>query len=150
MDKAVKLAIIVGALLGGFGVFYHYVVFLPETQREKSTAAEREKQETERRELQRRMAYDTCLGAARRNYDANWAAACKDVAVSRAVELKSCLSDKLVTTNPYLGAEHCKRTYGNADPSPECTLPRSRAQSINATHKQEQDRCATEARLGLQ
>lgn len=150
MDKVVKLAIIIGAFLAGVGVFYHYVIFLPEAQREESSAADRQKREIELRELQRRNAYGACLGEARRNYEAQWAASCKEVAVTRAGELKSCLSNKSVVTNPYMGADFCKRSYGDADPSPQCSLPQSRAQFINDTYKQEQDRCATEARLGLQ
>ena len=143
MDRAVKLAIILGALLAGFGVFYHYVVFLPGAQRERATAAERERQEkataaegerqvTERRDLQRRIAYESCLVAARRNYDADWATACESVAATREEQLKNCLSDKSIISNRYLGPEHCHSTYGGADPSPECTLPKTRAESIDA------------------
>jgi len=33
VDKAVKLAIIVGILLAGSGIFYHYVIYLPDLER---------------------------------------------------------------------------------------------------------------------
>lgn len=138
MDKALKIAVIIGALFAGFGVFYHFVIFLPGVEREKAIAAEA-----------RRVAYDRCIDWAQRDYDADWAAACKTLAATRAKELKDCLSDKTVTTNPYLGPGYCKRMYADAESSPECTLPRAQADSINAAHKQQQQRCATEARLGL-
>jgi len=35
MDKAVKLAIIVGILLAGSGIFYHYVIYLPDLEQRK-------------------------------------------------------------------------------------------------------------------
>lgn len=150
MDKFVKLAIVVGALLAGFGIFYHYVIFLPGIEHDKAAAATRQKQDTEAREAQRQVIYEGCISAARRNYDANWAAACTSVAQSRAAEFRNCLSDRLVMTNQFMGAEYCKRTYGETDASPECTLPKARADSINATQKQAQEKCVTEARLGLQ
>jgi len=40
MDKAVKIAIILGILLASFGVFYHYVIYLPDLEQRK---AERER-----------------------------------------------------------------------------------------------------------
>lgn len=139
MDKLLKMAVVVGALLAGIGVFYHYVIFLPGIEREKATQADR-----------RQQAYGRCIEQAESIYDASWAAACKNVAQSDAMELKNCLSDKMVMTNPYMGAAYCKRTYGATDPSSECTLPKARAESINAAHKQAQQRCATEARLGVE
>jgi hypothetical protein len=72
------------------------------------------------------------------------------VARSQATEFKNCLSDRLVMTNQFMGAEYCKRRYGERDGSPECTLPGTRADSINAAHKREQEKCVTEVRLGLQ
>ena len=44
MDKAVKIAIILGILLASFGVFYHYVIYLPDLELRK---AERERAEIE-------------------------------------------------------------------------------------------------------
>lgn len=40
VDKLMKLAIIAGFLLGGFGVFYHYLIFLPDLERQRATAEE--------------------------------------------------------------------------------------------------------------
>ena len=44
MDKAVKIAIVLGILLASFGVFYHYVVYLPDLEQRK---AEKERAENE-------------------------------------------------------------------------------------------------------
>ncbi len=138
MDKITKLAVITGALLAGIGVFYHYVIFLPGVERDKADKARH-----------RQDAYGQCMEQADISYSTGWATACKNVAESTAMELKNCLSNKVIMTNPYMGASYCNRTFGVADPSPECTLPESRANSLNATYKEEQQRCATEARLGL-
>jgi hypothetical protein len=139
MDKLTRMAVIAGVLLAGIGVFYHYVIFLPGVEHDKAAQA-----------VRRQAAYSRCMEQADSIYNADWATACKDVAESAAVELRNCLSDKLIMTNPYMGASYCKRTFAGADPSPECTLPKSRAQSLNAAHKEAQQRCATEARLGVE
>jgi len=68
MDKAVKFAIIVGILLAGFGVFYHYVIYLPnleqrrvEREREEKEAAKRA--EAERVEAAKRAAVERAQAA---------------------------------------------------------------------------------------
>ena len=53
MDKAVKLAIIVGILLAGFGVFYHYVIYLPSLEQRKVESEREEKEAAKRAEVER-------------------------------------------------------------------------------------------------
>jgi hypothetical protein len=49
VDKLLKIAVIVGALLAGFGVFYRYVIFLPDLEQQRVAKEEREKLEAARR-----------------------------------------------------------------------------------------------------
>lgn len=133
MEKLLKIAVMIGLLLAGGGVFYHYVVFLPAVEQQKAAKAEEEKAEAARQEEARQQQYETCTASARENYESNWAAACKHVAATRADELRSCLADKLVMTNPYMGASYCKSEYGKSDASADCSLPKGRAESINKT-----------------
>ena len=171
MDKLVKFAVILGALLAGGGVFYHYVIYLPaiqqqEAQREAQRAGE-QKQETaaqeilrqnqmaERAEQNKREAalrqvqYEICKANALKNYDANWAAACVSFARSQEMSLRNCLSDRTIISNPYMGENYCRGTFRNTDSSPTCTLPKVQADSINQAFDGEQQRCLQEARLGL-
>ena len=90
------------------------------------------------------------MADAKSQYDSDWANACQSVAEINAESLKDCLHDPSVMSNQYMGAAYCKRTYGNSDPSPECTLPRKRSETVNEYHKQAQARCAAEARLGVE
>ena len=187
MDKAFKFAIIVGILLAGFGVFYHYVIFLPDVEQrrverereekeaakhaeieaakraeverfeaairgdeERAEAARRaqvEKLEAARRKLERQSAYYDCLGGARKNYEANWAAACKSQAKARSASLKSCLEDPNIVGNQFMGARYCHSTYGDVDPSPTCTLQGGRGDDINKLHDKEKQQCLAEAKL---
>lgn len=114
MDKFVKFAAVIGLLLAGFGVFYHYVIFLPDIEREKAEIAEREKlekvdlaerlkQEAERQRAVRQWRYDSCIKQARANYDANWAVSCESAAISAKADFKHCLADKQVMSNQFMG-----------------------------------------------
>jgi hypothetical protein len=64
VDKLLKIAVIVGVLLAGIGVFYHYVIFLPDLERQRAAREELEKleaarrAETERIEAARRAALE--------------------------------------------------------------------------------------------
>ena len=55
MNKFLQFAIALCVLLAGGGVFYHYIVFLPEA----------------------RAKYEECLRSARLNYERDWAGACE-------------------------------------------------------------------------
>lgn len=150
MDKMIKLAVLIGALLAGGGIFYHYVIFLPEVERRKEEQvalekdrkerqAEQERQYAETQRELRKQTYDLCLAAARQKYDADWAAACD---TDRGRKLLLCLSN--VSINDRLG---CERAF--AVTNPNCTLPIKLADSIGKTYSEDQKKCLAEARLGL-
>ncbi|OUL71612.1 hypothetical protein [Paraburkholderia hospita] len=160
MDRFIKVAVAVAALLAGGGVFYYYVIFLPGIERQKlemaeqekkdaATKAQQEKQEAAQKEVQKKQLYEACKLDAATNYQADWAAACKDVAAIQAQLLQNCLSDKLTAGNPYLGESYCKRTFSGADPTPNCSLPAKRAEAINKTFHDAQEKCLNEAQLGM-
>lgn len=149
MEKLVKVAVVLGALLAGVGVFYHYVIFLPGVERQKAERAEVEKRDAANREASRQIFYEACKKDASINYSANWAAACEEVARTRTMQLRNCLSDRMIVTNPYMGENYCKATFGDIDPSPNCSLPKGRAESIDQSFKDAQQRCLAEARGGL-
>lgn len=141
-NRLLRLALAVGVLLAGAGVFYHYVVYLPHVDEQKRADARA-------RDEARTEGYSRCMQAAREQYDSDWADTCKSVAQSNAIELKNCLRDRLVMSNQFMGAEYCKRKYGEADASPNCTLPGKRADAVNDYYKAAKATCAAEARLGV-
>lgn len=149
MDKALRLAIAVAVLLAGTGVFYYYVIFLPGVQQQAVQAAEKAKQDEAAKEAARKSHYDSCLAGARANYEANWAAACQSVASIRQRQYQNCLSDKFVMSNPYMGESYCKQSFSDADASPNCSLPSARADDINKTYGNEQQKCMSEVQLGM-
>ena len=63
--------------------------------------------------------------------------------------LRNCLSDRAIISNPYMGENYCKSTFGNIDPSPNCSLPKGRAESIGQANKDAQQRCLAEAKSGM-
>jgi hypothetical protein len=49
VDKILKIAIIIGVLLASFGVFYHYVIYLPDLEQKRVAREQAEKEEAARR-----------------------------------------------------------------------------------------------------
>ena len=169
MDKLVKISIIVACLLAGFGIFFHYVIYLPRLEQERAdrerfekaeaarldiierqealARAEEDKREAKHRDLQRQIKYYDCLERAAKSYDSNWTNECKAQAKARAISLKNCLADPNRGGNQYLGARYCHSTYGGADPGPTCSLPSSIATNINKNHDKAKQQCLAEAKL---
>jgi len=125
LDKTLRLALIAGALMAGFGVFYHFVIFLPGKDRE------------------RQQSYAKCADHVREQYDKDWAAGCKALEESRAEQLKLCRK----IGSPSGG--RCESFVGEVDQSPECRLPQAIADPIERRQKQSLDQCAAAANLGI-
>jgi hypothetical protein len=149
VDKFVKIAVIVAALMAGFGIFYHYVIHLPSIERDKIAAVEKEKTEAEATEAARKVQYESCKRTASQLYNIDWARACVSVANAKKADLQNCLTNRSIVTNPYMGEHYCRENFGGADPSEDCTLPKSRAESINKTLSDAEQQCLLEARGGL-
>ena len=149
MDKLMRIAVMFGALLAGSGVFYHYVVFLPGLERTKQEQAATEKREAAEQANAKQVVYESCKQLARATYESNWATACESVANERTASMRNCLVDPAIMKNEFLGKEYCKRTYGDVDPSPSCTLPGVRATAINGYRRTAEDKCLAEAKTGL-
>lgn len=121
MDRTLRWGLIVGVLLAGFGVFYHFVIYLPGQDRE------------------RQQAYANCMSTVAKNYDAEWAESCQNIA-SRAPKLCRELG---------MSESQCENLVGGADPSPNCSLPKVAAEPIEQRRKEQADTCAKAASLGL-
>ena len=162
MDKFFRIAIITGVLLAGIGLFYHYLIYLPEIERERYTALEKKKAESRQEEESRRPSYIACLGKVRESYEGSWAQSCQN-------ELKKCL-DRGVKGEA--GIAVCRNLWGSSecqgdrhswttddwnrcgskklDASPRCLLLTEDSDPINAAYEQNKKRCATEAQPRLQ
>jgi hypothetical protein len=149
VDKAIKYAVVAALLMVGFSVFYHYVIHLPSVERDKLAAEDRERAQAQSAAAAQRVKYITCKRSASESYNSDWTRACTSVAASKRQKLQSCLTDRAVMTNQYMGEHFCRESYGSIDPSPDCVLPRSRAENINATLDAAEQKCLLEARGGL-
>lgn len=121
MSKLLSASLAVAVLLAGFGVFYHYVVFLPAVQERKEEQArvDAEKQETEKLKQEAAQAarasdYYRCMNAVAGDYDSNWK--------------RNCLA---------------------RDRPEDCSLPRVLADNLGQSLKNAQARCLAEAKSGL-
>jgi len=137
MDKHLKITVMLVSLMVGFSVFYYFVIYLPGLENKK-----------EARKAQAKLKYERCISSAQMNYDANWAAACESTASANQENLRVCLSTFSTGSDALMYQNICRQRF-LTDPSPNCTLPKGRAESIDQTHKEEQDKCLTEARSEL-
>ena len=133
--------IVIGALLAGGGVFYHYVIFLPGLEQTKNEQLLLEKYSAAEAAKGRQLLYEQCITSANRSYEVNWANACESVANQTAIKLKNCLIDPAVMQNQFMGATYCKSTFAATDPSENCTLPGGRAEIVNGYHTEQKAKC---------
>lgn len=127
-DKFLKIAVGLGVLAAGFGVGYHYAIYIPQHESERIAAEERrerekiaanEKREREKiaatekaekdKQISAKSEFDICKANAWADYKANWAAACK--------------------------------INGANNQSPECSLPTWLADKKNSDHQDDENIC---------
>jgi hypothetical protein len=143
MDKWVRLSIIAGVLMAGFGVFYHFVVFLPALEREKLEASRILAEQNRERESSRTAAYNECMYTAKKNQLDYWSKQCAELAKDTTQKLKSC-------RKMYNGdSNYCDQLHGKPDASPSCGLPKSYADFATAYLREEEEKCLEVAKLGL-
>lgn len=160
MDNLLRNALVASALMAGGGVFYHFVVYLPEVERVKAESAaeerrakqeevtakraqlEQDKRDAELRESARQATYAACNQEASQNYAANWASACKTALNNRQASYDRCMGSTL-------GEAFCKSNYPVAAYSENCALPNSQAETVNRYNREAQEKCLSEAKTGL-
>jgi predicted glutamine amidotransferase len=161
MDKHLRITIIVAILMVSLSASYYFVIYLPGLEKQKKEQTEREKEQTEREKEQterehkiarlresiiKREQYSTCLRYARKNYETEWAETCEKVAVISTEALSACLA-RVKYNSPE--ENYCRKNHPTTSPSPDCSLPKSKADELNQKHKQAQDKCIAEANAGL-
>lgn len=70
MDTFIKLAVLIGALLGGGALFYHYVIYLPDADRQKAAQAAEEQRQKDIRAAEERQRQEQ--RAEQRNAQREW------------------------------------------------------------------------------
>lgn len=165
------LSIVIALLLAGVGIFYYYVIFAPNIEREKlelqkhqfnqerqdeidaRKRAEHEQNEalkaSELREQQRNIAYTQCINIAEENYSDYWQRSCQKIAAANKAALDKCLNNNSIMSNEYMGESYCKRVYGTAKYNADCSLPTAQAENIEKRRKENKERCLAEAQNAL-
>lgn len=153
MDKILKLAVAVALVLAGSGVFYHFVIYVPELERariameaqeraSRQAQAEQEKRDRELQESARQANYSNCVAGAEKDYLANWSGACKSQGEQQAAGYRRCMA----TT---LGETFCRANYPAAAQDANCSLPTSAAEGVNRYFREAKEKCLAEAKAGL-
>lgn len=149
MDKLLRNALIAGILLAGFGIFFHYVIFLPSVERQKAAQIAAEKEQAAKQQAARQLTYSTCMAEASSAYDTQWATACMSVAKENKIGYSRCIRDSSIMTNEFMGKSYCERVYGDSDPSPDCSLPSKRADGVNEYFEAGKRKCMEELKAGI-
>ncbi len=143
MDKWLKMSLVASVLLAGVSVFYYFVIFLPSVENRKFEAAKAQAAKAETVARERKEKYDACVKLAETSYYSGWAAACKEVAEIDKAAYENCMK------RPYATKVQCDSTYGKINTSPDCSLPKSRADGVNKYFSDAKESCLSEAKLGL-
>ncbi len=174
-NKTIKLILAIGlvvaALVASAGVFYYYVVFVPNLEQQKLDLEQQkmeqerqdaleakeaeeariaqEKLDQETKEQQKNLAYSDCLTNAQAVYENNWARNCQSIAERNKVELQNCLNTEYIMNNEFMGERYCKKTYGNTKGLADCSLPGAVAEKLNTSLKERKESCLVEAQNAL-
>jgi hypothetical protein len=170
IDAILKLSVVISVLLASSSVGYYYLVHLPhrhaqfepeqvldrlraaaknraeqeqllfEQQASERRAAEQQTLE-ERQALEKTNRYEACLSRATDNYNASRLAACNRPREKIIKDRENCIqlgfSEKV-----------CAMAHVVRDASPDCTLPRAVALSLDADVQKARDRCREEDKDG--
>lgn len=163
-NKTIKLVLAIGlvlaALIASAGVFYYYVVFVPNLEQQKLDLEKqklKEKQEAEAKALkkkeqeseQRAQAYQNCVNNAEITYTNNWSSACQKLSERNQVGLDNCLNNPSIMNNQFMGKSYCEKVYGATEFDPECTLPGNTADGIEKARTERKEACMHEAEQAL-
>jgi hypothetical protein len=132
MHPSLKTPLIAGMLLAGAAVLYRAAFPVPG---EPAVTAGPQ-----------RVALEHCEKHVLMVHDVRWAAACMVLAEQAEARHAQCLADPAIVGNPQLGKDYCNRAFAEADGSAECTLPPERAAPLNAILRDDEEKCAVEAR----
>src|SRR6185295_13298760 len=135
MHQSLKTPLFAAMLLAGAALLYRDTVTVPG-----------ERAVTPMPSGPQRLALERCEEHVLMVHDVRWAAAC--VALAEQIEARhaQCLADPAIVGNPQFGKDYCNRTLAEADGSAECTLPPARAALLNAILREDEEKCAVEAR----
>jgi D-alanyl-D-alanine carboxypeptidase len=168
IDAILKLSVVVSVLLASSSVGYYYLVHLPHRdaqfepervlERLRAAAKKRAEQEQllfeqqaserraaeqqaleERQALEKANRYEACLSRATDNYNASRLAACNRPREKIIKDRDNCI--KLGFSEKVCAMAHVVR-----EASPNCTLPRAVALSLDADVEKARDRCLKEDR----
>lgn len=148
LDKAVKISIIVGALIIGLSVAYYLVLYIPKRDKAKleqqAQQAEQQKQEQQTKDEALKKAedeknankilLDDCLSTAQADYTLNWTEDCKANAKRVSNGIANC---KTIGNSD----SFCRSLWGSADASPNCSLPLDLSKSIEDSLTQQKNDC---------
>lgn len=147
-DPILKIALALGALMGGAGVGYYYGIYLPaqDVRRQRLEMADRQAQERQqqqalveraRREKVAQGEYAQCVNSAEDSYRQRWTQACQAMHDADQSAFDDC-ADNLFSTESGCLAKHPIR------PAQDCALPSQSAQSLSAARDQRKAQCVSQ------
>ncbi len=129
-----KIGILVGIFVLAYTVYYSLVLQPAnlESKRQALEAQQRFEQELKKESDKRSL--DSCLAAARIDYDLNWANACKANSNRIKTGYDNCMESGLNSTS-------CRSIWGTPNPSDNCSLPDAQAVTINGYLEKAKEDC---------
>lgn len=147
-----RFAIAAAVILIGLSIAYHYVIYIPEKDREQqlqiqssaqaaSLQASQKQEAAQKAAETRRNNYRICLSDALSDYHERWNASCKRLADAADKSRSQCLANGDTQQN-------CQSYYPPLSQS-DCALPTTMSNSYDAMLKDDQKQCLDEANAGV-
>ena len=151
-QEYLRLALAAAVILIGLSVAYHYVIYVPEKDRQLELAAESKAQaatlqaisskaEEDKAAQNRRANYRVCVSNAFSDYHSRWNSTCKRLADAADHDRSACLQGG--------GSEGTCRSSYPARPAADCALPNQMSDTYGASLKDDQQQCLNEAKAGV-
>jgi len=147
-----RLSLAVAALLVGASVAYHYVIYIPEKDREQQAAEQTKEQSVAQQQLAqqdaqqkaaqaRKSNYEMCVASAQFDYSNRWDATCKTRSDAAEKNRLQCLQSGMTV-------EFCQASYPPLPPK-DCQLPSSVSDSYDSMLKDNRQHCLDEAKADV-
>jgi hypothetical protein len=151
-QEYLRLALAAAAILIGLSIAYHYVIYIPEKDREQrlqaqSSAEAASLQATEKQAAlakaaeARRTNYRVCMSSAMSDYHDRWNSTCKRLSDAASKSRAQCIAGGA-------SQETCESYYPSL-PASDCALSNPMSSSYDDMLKDEEKQCLDQANAGV-
>jgi hypothetical protein len=138
-DSFLKISAGSALLLAGLGIFYHFAIFLPNDEKEKSRKADIEQNIKIQKEIDRQVSYSNCISDAEQDYHASWNERCE----FNKAKINKCLA----SAKTDLDKMYCSTYEMGYDTNGVCLLRQEISETLEKRMNEAKKLCETKLKL---